>query len=362
MLNLMSLESRIVPATTAVFNSGILAVTGDNLSNDIVVSADNAGNLKVTDNGNDVRIRVVSGMANKANTTLILVNAGKGNDKITLNSSLNTLDVNGKLVKSPDAVLNGEDGNDTIQPLIGGFLNGVIGNTIIGNTVMSGGNGNDTLISGFGNDIMYGDNGNDTLIWLPGTLIDVYEGGKGFDNAVVVGNANNQGDNFVLSKHPTEEGRVLFQRTNLVPFFIDIDDCELVTLQTQSGDDSIFLNSLHGTDVRQVRVEGGAGNDLIDATGLNRQVSTMLFGGDGNDTVLGSNGFDVIDGGSGNDNLNGNAGFDVVFGGDGNDTLNGGNDRVPDVLIGGTGSDVFVSNKLDVFFDFNFEDSKRNSR
>lgn len=358
MLNLMSLESRVVPTVSAIVNAGILMVVGDNADNQIVVSADLNDNIKVTNNGKDVGVRVVNGSLNKSSLTFINVNAQNGNDSIILDSSLNTRDSMGRLVKAPDAFLAGGNGNDRIQPLTGGFLNGVIGNTIIGNTVMDGGNGNDTLVSGFGNDIMLGGNGNDTLVWLPGTLVDVYEGGSGFDNAVIVGNDNNQGDAFVLASHPTENGRVLFQRTNLVPFSIDIDGCELVTMQTQSGDDTISVLSLHGSDVKQVRVESGSGNDRIDVGGLNRQVSTMLFGGDGNDIILGSNGFDILDGGAGNDQLNGRGGFDVLFGGDGNDFLDGGDDRVPDVLIGGAGSDTFKTNFFDIYFDFNFEDKK----
>ena len=45
---------------------------------------------------------------------------------------------------------------------------------------------------------MIGGPGNDTLRWLPGTLIDVFEGGTGHDTAIIVGNDNNQGDDFVL--------------------------------------------------------------------------------------------------------------------------------------------------------------------
>lgn len=356
MLNLLSLESRLVPATTAILNAGLLSVVGDAADNQIVVSADLNNNVQVTDNGVLVPIQVVSGSLQKSMVSLISVQGQAGNDSIILDRSLNTRDAQNLLIQSPTAYLDGGSGHDSIQPLIGGFLNGIIGNPVIGNTVMVGGSGNDILTSGFGNDVMLGGDGNDQLIWLPGTLNDVYEGGKGLDNAVVVGNGNNQADAFLLQAHPTSPGRVLFQRTNLVPFSIDIDDCEVVTLKPQSGDDSVQILSLLGTDVRQVRVEGDLGNDQIDATGLGKQVSAQLIGGDGNDSIRSGAGNDILDGGAGNDLLLGGAGSDLLLGGDGNDVLISNDDKDRDLLFGGAGADMFIADRKDRILDWTSDD------
>jgi|CXWL01.1.fsa_nt_gi Ca2+-binding RTX toxin-like protein len=51
------------------------------------------------------------------------------------------------------------------------------------------------------------------------------------------------------------------------------------------------------------------------------------FGGDGNDTLIGSALANMLVGGRGSDNLNGGAGLDYLDGGKGNDTLTGGADR-----------------------------------
>lgn len=344
------LEGREVPATTAVFLTDTLLVTGDSTANSIVVAADASGNLTVTDKGSPIAIQVVSGTATAAATKLIQVDGRNGNDSIVIDRSVNTLDADGKLAASPSAVLRGGNGNDTITPKHGGFLGGVIGNPIIGNVVQEGGNGNDTLTSGFGNDIMRGGNGNDTLIWLPGTLLDVYEGGNGMDNAVIVGNDNDQGDAFVLAPSPTDPGRVLFQRTNLIPFFVDINDCEKVTLRPQSGDDTVSIASLAGTDVRNVVVEGGLGNDMIEGIAVGTKVSLSLLGGDGNDTLIGGAGSDLLDGGIGDDRLEGRSGNDRLFGRDGNDFLSGGIGR--DKLYGGMGADEFNLVSGDFLIDF----------
>ena len=65
----------------------------------------------------------------------------------------------------------------------------------------------------------------------------------------------------------------------------------------------------------------------------------MLYGGDGNDTVLGGFGADTVIGNAGDDVLTGGAFSDLMFGGDGFDFINGGfgSDRVN----GGPGADRF---------------------
>ena len=107
--------------------------------------------------------------------------------------------------------------------------------------------------------------------------------------------------------------------------------------------------------LQSVTVDGGAGNDTVDAASqFNRLVSLNLIGGDGNDFVRGGVGNDRIDGGNGNDILYGLGGADLVIGGAGNDRLDGGNDGLIDSLFGGTGSDLFIlyANRVDSVGDF----------
>ncbi len=375
-LSMEQLETRMVPAVQALFSTGILSVVGDAAANNIVVSSDANGNIQVTNNGQNVQIQSVFGTPNKASLQLISVDGKAGNDMITLDKSLNTLDANGKLAFAPNAVLMGGAGNDFINPLIGGFVGGTPPQgaplpPIVGNVLQMGGSGNDFLNSGFGNDVMLGQGGNDTLQWLPGTLIDHYDGGSGFDTAVVVGNDaaspdfatpdpndTSNADNFVLTKDPNNPGGVLFQRTNLVPFFITMDNMENVTLRTGAGNDTIAIGDLSGTDVKKVVAEGGLGNDVIDGSAqASSAIALTLRGNDGNDVLTGGAGKDTLDGGAGNDTLAGGLGKDMLLGGDGNDTLNGGQDGKKDTLVGGSGADTFLTNgageQMAVdFFDF----------
>ena len=74
-----------------------------------------------------------------------------------------------------------------------------------------------------------------------------------------------------------------------------------------------------------IQVFGQAGNDTISLDESNGALpAAQLFGGDGNDTLTGGSGNDLLFGGSGNDTLLGKGGNDLLFGGSGNDVLTGG--------------------------------------
>jgi predicted outer membrane repeat protein len=83
----------------------------------------------------------------------------------------------------------------------------------------------------------------------------------------------------------------------------------------------------------RILIYGQSGNDTITVDPKITR-STFISGDDGNDTVNGGGGSDMIFGGEGSDHLSGNAGRDMLFGGDGADFLNGGADD--DVLDAGT--------------------------
>jgi len=74
-----------------------------------------------------------------------------------------------------------------------------------------------------------------------------------------------------------------------------------------------------------------------------------IFGTQGNDTLNGTNGNDLIVGFEGNDVINGGNGKDCIIGNEGNDILHGGNDK--DVIVGGEGDDrIDGDNEEDILF------------
>ena len=92
------------------------------------------------------------------------------------------------------------------------------------------------------------------------------------------------------------------------------------------------LNKAEG----RIQVFGGSGNDTL----VGSPLADQLFGGDGNDWLRGGAGHDKLDGGTGDNLLFGDAGGDSLVGGDGRDILVGGVGR--DVFDGGAGDDILI--------------------
>ncbi|MBC6422219.1 MAG: hypothetical protein GDA38_12260 [Hormoscilla sp. SP12CHS1] len=110
------------------------------------------------------------------------------------------------------------------------------------------------------------------------------------------------------------------------------------------GDDFLDGGAGYGHD----SLFGGNGNDYL----LGQSGHDSLFGGDGNDNLYGHNGedylsgdsgFDILHGGDQSDTLLGGEGNDKLWGGNGGDYLDGGSGN--DTLIGGAGADTFVINE-----------------
>jgi Ca2+-binding RTX toxin-like protein len=227
----------------------------------------------------------------------ITVIGGTGNDEMVIASGSHL-----------GTVLNGGDGNDTLRGGGGGGRNTLIGGD--GNDLLAsdpdadpaagdsmlGGSGNDRLAGGIRADTLDGGDGNDTL-----------DGGLGAD----------------LLKGGLGTGDVLdySARTTAVS----------VKLGTTADDGASGERDNAWSDLEQVW--GGAGNDFILGSGS----ANVLRGNAGSDTLLGGGGSDALFGGSGNDRLDGMSSNDYLEGGTGNDTLIGGSGA--DMLKGQDGND-----------------------
>ena len=82
-----------------------------------------------------------------------------------------------------------------------------------------------------------------------------------------------------------------------------------ITLQLDAGEDYTGF-------VFRLTSDGNGGTTIT----LGKNVN----GGNGNDSLTGTEGDDIVNGGNGNDTLAGLGGDDVLNGGNGNDVLNGG--------------------------------------
>ena len=260
-----------------------------------------------------------------------------------------------------DTVLNGGLGNDLLygasgnDTLIGGDGNdriyGRAGNdTLIGgdgNDSINGDDGNDTLIGGDGNDSINGGAGNDVL--TGGTGNDYLEGGAGSDIYIF---GSNFGHDEINNNDASDN------REDIIRFTDNISQSDLIfrrtgsnlVIRTRQGDNSItvrnyfrikakenyqvdFIEFADGTrlnvqDIKKLVQISTDGNDELHAYG---DEDTVLNGGKGNDKLYGADGNDSLIGGDGNDSIYGGAGNDVLTGGTGNDYLEG-----------GAGSDIYI--------------------
>ena len=255
----------------------------------------------------------------------------------------------GTLPSDAADVIDGGAGNDTID---GGG----------GNDVLTGGAGNDTIDGGRGNDVAFLGTGDDVFIWDPGEGSDVVEGQAGTDTMLF--NGNTAAETITISANGE---RALFTR-DVGNITMDLNGVETIDFNALGGTDTVTINDMTRTDVKQVNVDlagdgpndtntivinGTKGDDVISLSidengalvinGLASKVVIEHF--DPNDTIriAGLSGDDVIDAsGLGADGpkliLEGGNGADVLIGGGGNDTIDGG--RGDDVLIGGGGNNV----------------------
>ncbi|MBD1995519.1 calcium-binding protein [Leptolyngbya sp. FACHB-541] len=234
-------------------------------------------------------------------------------------------------------------GNDTV------YAKG--GNDIVrggkGNDKIYGGDGKDALYGEYGNDVvvgnrgddkMYGQAGNDVLVWNNGDGSDLMNGGIGYD-VIQVNGARDQGDEFTLK---AQGGKAIFDRVNLVPFTLTVDEAEAFHINGLGGNDSLDVDSLTGTDVKLVKFSGGDGYDKLDAS--DSETKVIAYGDAGNDLLIGSGVHDYLYGGKGHDVVVGDRGNDRMYGQQGNDRLVWNNGDGSDLMDGGVGYDVIEVN------------------
>lgn len=283
--------------------AGQLTFIGDSLSNQLKISRNAAGQLL----GNDGAIPILGGVSTIANTFLIQVFGQSGDDVVILDES------NGAL---PRANIFGGTGDDTLVGGSGGdqLFGQADDDTLLGKggaDFLFGGTGNDTLTGGDADDQVFGESGNDRFIWNPGDDTDTWEGGADTDTAEI--NGGNGAEVFTATANGT---RVRFDRLDPAPFAIDIGTMEHLVVNMNGGDDS------------------------FSATGnLAALISVTVDGGAGNDTILGSNGADLLLGGADNDFIDGQQGNDVAFLGSGNDMFQWDPGDGSDVVEGQDGQD-----------------------
>lgn len=87
-----------------------------------------------------------------------------------------------------------------------------------------------------------------------------------------------------------------------------------MTFNSKNSDTNTFISPSYGK--KEYKTYGNDGNDILYGR---EEGNNYLSGGKGDDTIYGSNKFDVITGGDDNDKIYGYEGSDILIGGKGND-------------------------------------------
>jgi Ca2+-binding RTX toxin-like protein len=355
----------------------------------------------------DIDLAAVAGGTKTDGKVDIVSVAGTVNsDFITVSNSGGTVVVDGIPVKvnvthadkTDRLIIDGGATSDFIDA--SGLAAGIVALQIFGGAggdLILGSAGNDTVTGGIDGDKAVLGAGNDLFIWSEDDGNDIIEGGKGTDTLRFNGDAvaefyqiGNLGGHAILTR-------------DIDAVTIDMIELERIQLRASDGGDTIIVNDVSGTDLKQVAIDLGAsdgdadtvfaigravnesitvalagaalkvtgmaaevsvthaeagidllrvyaasGNDTINASTVPVGTGRLwLEGADGNDTITGGAGNERLDGDQDNDVLNGGGGKDTLFGGSGNDRLNGGNgaDSISgsegnDTINGGNGADT----------------------
>lgn len=198
-------------------------------------------------------------------------------------------------------------GHDLVQ-----VLGGVLGETIVGTSMIDlieGNDGNDIINGGGGRDTLRGGNGGDTFLFKAGDAVagEVIDGGLDRD-AIGIGRGG---------VHDFQPADIL--SIEQITFGNGTDTTEAAFAMAQFGSGGIALDAQvlggigGGRDILSLHLGGETRADLSGLGFVNWGTgdSVRFFGSIKDDTIIGSKVGDVIDGGFGNDTMVGGLGDDT---------------------------------------------------
>jgi Ca2+-binding RTX toxin-like protein len=291
------------------------------------------------------------------------VTGGGAAETLTGNALANSLNGNGG-----DDILDGGTGNDTL----------------------TGGAGNDRLIGATGTDSLNAGAGDDTVVLAQGEFGDSINGGADTDLVDFSGlttasatvdlaagtwstSASATVGTLTAIEDVTGGAAADILKGNASANHLDggggADLLQgvggLDNILGGDGNDTIVIAQGDAAD----NVDGGAGTDFLDLSGLTTDTVTLDLGAgkwstsasaavvdiSGIETIVSGDGDDRLTGGTAGENISGGAGADAIGGGTGDDTLGGGDgDDVigggagADAVNGGDGNDTFAINAGDI--------------
>ncbi|HEX8609998.1 MAG TPA: putative Ig domain-containing protein [Telluria sp.] len=224
-----------------------------------------------------------------------------------------------------DNRLDGSTGNDRIDGRGGNdMLHGLAGNDVLlggaGSDVLLGGEGDDTLNGGQGNDLLDDGLGNNTYVFARGDGRDMIFNNLRFPEM------RYQTIAFADGIRPEEVHLQRINRGSFDDLVLTVDGApdQEITVQGYLYNDPQYATNMQ---LKEIRFADGS---KWDAAAISQRLGQGTVLGE---TMVGTEGNDVLDAMSGDDVLLGRGGSDTLIGGRGNDRLDG-----------GAGADTYVFN------------------
>jgi trimeric autotransporter adhesin len=185
--------------------------------------------------------------------------------------------------------------------------------------LISGGNGNDTIIGnadanliegGSGNDSLSGGEGDDIFLVGKNSGFDYYDGGLGTDSIVATADGVSIGLSSLvgieaISGETFFNVRILGTSADDYMYFVTTTLTNIFEIDAGNGNDTMIGSALDNT------MRGGDGDDFISGGAGN----DVLYGDKGSDTLSGGTGDDSFYISAGTDLYKGAAGYDVIYAG-----------------------------------------------
>ena len=251
-------------AGTARVQAGTLQITGDGASDKLALRL--RGGAPTTldvDFGADGTAEF---SFDRGTFTAIRVQAGAGDDEVRIDQS-------GGAFTDEAITLDGGSGDDT---LIGAS----------GAETFIGGSGADSVDGNIGADTASLGGGDDRFQWDPGDGSDVVDGQGGDDRLEF--NGSNAGEEIALSAN----GSLVRLTRNIAAITMDLDGIENVAVRTLGSVDTLTVNDLDGTDLKEANVDlsatGGGGDGSVDRVIANgtEDADDVEVGSDGATAVV----------------------------------------------------------------------------
>ena len=167
------------------------------------------------------------------------------------------------------------------------------------NSIITANGGNDIIFTGAGNDVVTAGTGDDTMVWNVGDGSDRFDGGTDVTEDTVRVDGNAEDEAFVVYSRAAAiaagivglNGATEIVITRNGTVITELDNVEEILINTGDGTDSVTTQGNFAPtslSFNTITINGGAGDDTVDISGLQSAHRIVFRSNGGNDTIVGT--------------------------------------------------------------------------